>query len=103
MGWDIAKAEADDDDLCTSLVDLSEVTSAWADVITNAISENFASESAGSEPWASLADSTLADRKRKGFAPGPILQRTGDLRDAATSERNIDATSAEVGFPNDHP
>lgn len=35
---------------------------------------------AGRGSWASLAPSTLEDRARKGFPPGPILFRTGALR-----------------------
>jgi phage gpG-like protein len=34
--------------------------------------------------WTKLAPSTIQDRIRKGFRPGPILTRTGDLRRSLT-------------------
>lgn len=39
----------------------------------------------GRPRWASLSDATLQRREQAGFSDGPILERTGNLRDAATS------------------
>lgn len=36
--------------------------------------------------WRGLADRTLEDRARQGYGPGPILDRSGALRRAATFE-----------------
>jgi phage gpG-like protein len=41
--------------------------------------ERFDAEGYG---WAPLAPATLEDRARQGFPPGPILHRTGELRDS---------------------
>lgn len=47
------------------------------------IDRQFRSEgSTAGFPWRPLAPATIRDRVRKGFPPGPILQRTGDLRDS---------------------
>lgn len=42
--------------------------------------ERFDSEGHGE--WQPLAESTIRDRARQGYGPGPILQRTKDLRDS---------------------
>ncbi len=39
-------------------------------------------------PWKPLAPATIEDRIRKGFPPGPILQRTGTLRDSLVESNN---------------
>lgn len=103
MSWNLSDAEAKDDDLVDALGDLSEVTQGWADVIALAIKDNFANEAAGTRAFEPLAVSTIADRRRKGFADGPILQRTGNLKDAATAVKEHDKTRAEVGFEDGHP
>lgn len=36
---------------------------------------------AGRGPWPALSPRTIAERRRLGFGPGPILVRTGQLRD----------------------
>lgn len=46
--------------------------------------------------WAPLKPSTIADRLRKGFGPGPILRRTGMLMASATI-RGAAANVFEVG------
>lgn len=52
---------------------------------------NFDTEGAnGRGTWAPLAPSTLADRRRKGYGPGPILHRSGALR------RHVLATHANI-------
>lgn len=51
----------------------------------------FAQEGLGRK-WKDLADSTKADRKRKGYSPEhPILERTGDLLRSLTSPGTADA------------
>ena len=44
---------------------------------------NFDSEGRGVGGWAALKQSTLDDRARHGFAPGPILRRSDALREVA--------------------
>lgn len=47
--------------------------------IRAAFADNFDKEAARSK-WPALAASTIRERKRLGFGPGPILNRTGALR-----------------------
>lgn len=42
--------------------------------------ENFGREASGEGVWPPLALSTLADRERHGYGPGPILVRSGRYR-----------------------
>lgn len=53
------------------------------EIMQKSFTQNFASQ--GRPKWSKLADSTLADRKKKGYSPSPILVRTGNLRDEVTS------------------
>lgn len=50
--------------------------------------------------WAPLADSTVRDRIRKGFAPNQTLVRTGELRDGFTqrgaADNVFEVTSSSV-------
>lgn len=52
-------------------------------VIIPSIEKNFAAE--GRPEWESLAQSTVKQRAKQGFPPGPTLVRTGKLKRAATS------------------
>lgn len=66
-----------------------DLTPVWPAVVTifrGIIAKAFASEGASTgAPWAPLAPSTQAERKRLGFPPAhPILQRTGKLMRALT-------------------
>jgi phage gpG-like protein len=54
-------------------------------IMQKSIEKNFASE--GRPKWQALAGETLEDRANKGFSPGPVLTRTGNLRDELTSLR----------------
>lgn len=104
MPFDLSDAEAKDAELCAALEDLRPVTDKWADAIVEGIQKNFDDEAAAGERWPALAESTQRDRARKGYgAAGPILVRTGNLKDDAGSFRKVDAESAEVGYPDDHP
>ena len=47
--------------------------------------QNFDSESDGGFRWARLAASTIQDRLRQGYGPGPILQRSRDYRASWTN------------------
>lgn len=53
-------------------------------LVKDAMRQQFESEGEwGGDPWQELADSTMAERGRLGFAPAhPILERTGILFDA---------------------
>lgn len=58
-----------------------------------AVETNFRME--GRPAWAGLKPSTQAERAARGYWPGKILQRTGQL--AASIAQDYDATSAVVG------
>lgn len=65
--------------------------------IRDGFQENFDTESAGGIPWARLAPSTAADRRRQGYAPyHPILVRTGGYRDSFVNPSNPDHISKIV-------
>lgn len=53
------------------------------EVIIPSIEENFASE--GRPKWAALSDVTIKVRSALGFGAGPILSRTGEWENTATS------------------
>ena len=54
-----------------------------AGAINKGFADNFRNEQAGDEaPWLSLRPFTIAQRKKKGFGPGPILVQTGQYRDS---------------------
>ena len=53
-------------------------------VILKRIQQTFREE--GTPRWAPLAPRTLEERRKKGFGPGPILQRTGELMREASSK-----------------
>jgi phage gpG-like protein len=63
-----------------ALLDLGPLWERFSEEMTEIEDERFASEGHGR--WAPLAESTLRDRARRGFGPGPILQRTGNLRES---------------------
>lgn len=94
---DATVATAKDLALEARLADMSPAMRALMAVVVADIDANFASESAAGENWAPLADSTIRDRKAKGFAAGPILQRTGALRRSASAHQSSGAHDAEVG------
>jgi phage gpG-like protein len=55
------------------------------------IQENFDVEGRP-EKWEDLASSTIATRVRQGYGPGPILERSGALKDEATDPGSWDIT-----------
>ena len=61
-------------------------TNKIGDAVRQGIADNFTSESAGGQRWVPLAASTVAQRRRLGFAGAhPILQRTRELKASFTS------------------
>ena len=88
--------------LIDAMRDCSPVMAQAEHALVEQIEANFATESAAGDGWQPLAQATLEDRARKGFGPGPILERTGELRKAATSIREHDHESAAAGAPDDH-
>lgn len=51
-----------------------------AAAIRHEFRRNFGNHSSAQGPWAALAPSTIQDRLRLGFGPGPTLVRTGNYR-----------------------
>ncbi len=49
-------------------------------VIRATFGENFSRQASGDGAWPPLAPSTVADRLRRGFGPGPMLVRSGRYR-----------------------
>lgn len=62
--------------------DMRPAFKAIALYLMGSYARNFKAE--GRPKWPALAASTIADRRRKGFGSGPILVRTGALRDSLT-------------------
>jgi len=56
--------------------------------------ERFSTEGYGD--WPALADATLRDRARRGFAAGPILQRTRNLKDSLVDPVRAAQTTART-------
>ncbi len=64
-----------------------------AGIMHNAVEENFAEQ--GRPRWKPLSDKTIAQRQKKGYWPGAILQMRGQL--AASISQHSDNDSAIVG------
>lgn len=70
------------DALGATMRELEDVLRETVPTIREAHRATFTSEGArGRGRWQPLTASTLADRRRKGYPPGPILVRSGKLRD----------------------
>lgn len=105
MPWDLRSIDhaiSLNELLIDAMRDCSPAMAEAEQLLVQQIEANFATESAAGDGWQPLAEMTLEDRARKGFGPGPILERTGELRKAATSIREHDHESAAVGAPDDH-
>ncbi len=63
--------------------DLSPAFTAVARYLMGSVARNFAAEGRP-KSWAALAPITIADRQRKGYPAGPILVRSGRLKDSLT-------------------
>lgn len=97
MPWDVTDAVRKDLALAEALSDLTEPMRKAADIAAKAIDANFDAEASGGNAWEPLAQYTLDDRAAKGFPPGPILQRTGDMRRDASAYREIDKDGMAIG------
>jgi phage gpG-like protein len=86
------------DALGATLRELEEVLRDTVPTIRAAHRATFTSEGArGRGAWAPLAARTLADRRRKGYPPGPILVRSGKLaKHVLTTPAVIRRTGREV-------
>lgn len=62
--------------------DMRDAMTAIANVLLHHTEENFAAE--GTPHWAPLAPATIRERQRRGYWPGKILQRRGELAAAVT-------------------
>lgn len=62
--------------------------------------QNFDNEGSDMQGWADLADYTIKDRVKKGYAEGPILTRSGRLRDSLymTVEQNYGTYGTDVEY-----
>ncbi|MEI7475371.1 MAG: phage virion morphogenesis protein [bacterium] len=63
-----------------------------AGIMQDSVEENFEKEG---QKWTPLSESTIKQRKKKGYWPGRILQRRGELAASITSK--YDENSAVVG------
>lgn len=84
------------DDLLRLVAAISNPPSQTTQQIENAVrsgfADNFASESAGGNPWPELAFTTMLDRVLHGFpAAHPILVRAGEYRASFVDSGNPDA------------
>jgi len=62
-----------------------------AETMRVAVLKNFETEGRRlGEPWEPLAHSTIKDRQKKGYWPGKILQRTGQLKRSIVSSYGDD-------------
>lgn len=64
-----------------------------AGIMLDDVHENF--EQQGRPPWRALSEKTITDRRAKGYWPGKILQRTGQLLKSVTAKSDND--SSQVG------
>ena len=81
--------------LAARIRDLTPAMGRAEAILHAAVSRNFERESAGDDPWAALAPSTIEGRVRAGYPPGPILQRTHALASSISGGHGKDF--AEVG------
>lgn len=59
------------------------------EIMNKSFEQNFTSQ--GRPKWFTLLPDTIAQRKQQGYSSGPILVRTGNLRDEVTNMRgNVD-------------
>jgi len=77
-----------------SLLNLGPLWARFKSEMSAIEEERFSSEGYGE--WDPLADSTLRQRARLGFGPGPILQRTRNLMDSLVDPARAAQTSART-------
>ncbi len=103
MEVDIVYDASKDEDFLRSLDDMTAVMEPIKDHMSIVFQENFSSESGGGEKWTELAPATIADRIRRGYGEGPILQRSGALVVSGISLQRTEPHAAEVGFDGGNP
>ncbi len=74
--------------------DLRPLMKNIAGIMADSVEENFKQEGRP-EKWAELTESTIKQRKKKGYWPGKVLQMRGELAASITSEYS--ENSAIVG------
>lgn len=82
------------DKLFEKTSDLRPLMKNIAGIMADAVEENFKQEGRP-DKWAELAESTIKQRKKKGYWPGKILQLRGEL--AASITRKHSENTAIVG------
>jgi phage virion morphogenesis protein len=80
-------------DLLKKVKDMSPVMKKIAGIMHDAVEENFEKE--GRPRWKPLSARTIAQRQKKGYWPGAILQMRGEL--AASISQSSDNDTAMVG------
>lgn len=73
------------------LANKSKLMAAVAETMRTAVLKNFETEgSRVGKPWQRLSHKTIEQRKKKGYWPGKILQRTGQLKRSILSSYGED-------------
>lgn len=102
MPWDFSDAETKDAKLSRAVAEMHGPMAQAKEIVTRAIDNNFATESAAGETWAPLAERTVRERIQQGYGgEHPILERTKELR--GSMKGSSDNESAEVGPSEDIP
>lgn len=77
--------------LKNKLANKSKLMVAIAETMRTAVLKNFETEGSRiGKPWQRLAHQTIKQREKKGYWPGKILQRTGQLKRSITSSYGED-------------
>lgn len=79
----------------TELRDRRQAHEEMKDYQTQRWTDNYSGEGSIYGGWAALASSTLADRKRLGFGPGPILMRAGGTFSSFGSQNEAGRVGAD--------
>jgi phage gpG-like protein len=91
------------DDAIEAVGSPREALEETGEIVLKEIERNFDEEGARLGPkWKALKPATERDRLRQGYAPHPILQRTGALKDsfgAAVSENAVQISSDSEIYP----
>lgn len=74
--------------------DLSPLTRRVAATLEDSVAESFARQASPAGAWAPLKPATIADRIRRGYRAGPILERSGDLAGSVHSTHGPDSAAA---------
>lgn len=76
--------------------DLTPLMRSLSEIVVSGVEENIQNEEGPDGPWAELAESTIEDRRRKGYWPGPILQRSGLLAGSIQAFHTEDTAGAST-------